>query len=91
MGQDPSAASPAETLGIVGHFEPGQRVQLLGNPIAVTLRGRAVTVLRPDNRDGYHIVHLDTPALFHEANGDVSLLPEIRVAADNLALLPAQR
>ena len=91
MGQNPSPASAAETLEIVGHFEPGQHVQLLGNPVAVTLRGRAGTVLRPDKWDGYYIVHLDTPALYHEANGDVDLLPEIRVAADNLALLPAQR
>ena len=88
MEQDPSSR---ETLEIVDHFKPGQRVQLLGNPVAVTLRGRAGTVLRPDKWDGYYIVQLDTPALYHEANGEVEIVPEIRVAADNLALLASQR
>ena len=88
MVQNPS---PAETPEIVGHFEPGQRVQLLGNPIAVTLKGRTGTIVRPDIWDGYYIVHLDMPALYHAANGEVEILPDIRVAADNLALLPPQR
>jgi hypothetical protein len=88
MAQNPSAA---ETQEIAGQFEPGQRVQLLANPIGVTLGGRTGSVLRPDKWDGYYIVRLDTPALYHASNGEAELLHEIRVAADNLALLPTQR
>ncbi len=86
MVRDPSTA---ETLEIIGHFEAGQRVRLVADPIGVRLEGRTGVVIRPDKWDGYYIIHLDTPALYRGGNGEVELLHDIRVAADNLELLPA--
>jgi len=69
------------------NMQPGMRVELTGNPTAVTLRGRTGTVVREDEDEDYVIVELDTPALYRHINGEVEELPEIVVMTDNLRVL----
>lgn len=69
------------------NVQPGMRVELTGNPTAVTLRGRMGTVVREDEDEDYVIVELDTPALYRHINGEVEELPEIVVRTDNLRVL----
>jgi hypothetical protein len=65
----------------------GMRVRLRAPSPLVELRSDTGTVLRPDEWDGYYIVSLDRPALYHEGDGRVRELPEIAEAADNLEVL----
>jgi hypothetical protein len=60
----------------------GERVELRGNPIGVTLAARTGTIARADVWDGYWIVRLDAPA----RGEDGAELRELREAADNLRL-----
>lgn len=69
-------------------WAPGTRVELTGSPTAVTLRSRTGRIVREDAEDDdYLIVRLDTPALYHHANGETEELSEIAVMSDNLHAL----
>ena len=50
----------------------------------VTLRSKLGRIVRPDVWDGYYVVRLDQPALYHGADGSAQELKEIREAADYL-------
>jgi hypothetical protein len=65
----------------------GTRVRLRAPSPIVELRSDTGTVIRPDTWDGYYIVRLDQPALYHEGDGQVRELPEIAEAADNMDVL----
>lgn len=78
-------------MAVIDRPKRGQRVELEGNPIGVTLTARTGMIVRPDDEwDGYYIVRLDAPAVYHHANGETETLLEIREAADNLQLLAGQ-
>ena len=66
----------------------GSRVEIVGDPIQVTLRSRRGTVVRPDQWADCYIIELDEPAIYHGLNGSDEDLPEIREAAHNLIVLP---
>jgi hypothetical protein len=71
-------------------LRPGVRVQVRGKPMNVTLRGGAGRIARADEYEGYYVVTLDTPALYHD--GDITEeLPEIVESADNLDVLDADQ
>jgi hypothetical protein len=44
-------------------------------------------VVRPDVYDGYYVIHLDVPAIYHRADGSTEELEEIVESHDNLAIL----
>jgi hypothetical protein len=67
---------------------PGTRVRLVAVPFQVTLRTDIGTVLRPDRWQGYYIVHLDQPAIFHDDVEPAEELTEIAEHVDNLEVLP---
>jgi hypothetical protein len=85
MTETTVAWTPEEWLA---HQEPlllGARVRLRGEPVAVTLRSAVGTIEAPDpDLEGYYFVRLDTPALYHRADGTEESLPVIREAWDNL-------
>ncbi len=65
----------------------GTRVRLKSASHVITLRSNTGCIVRPDRWDGYYIVHLDKPALYHEPDGRVLELEEIREDADNMEVL----
>jgi hypothetical protein len=77
--------TPEEWLA---HHRPlgvGTRVRLRTEPIAVTLHGVTGTIQAPDpDLEGYYLVRLDTPGVYHRADGATEPLPIIREAWDNL-------
>jgi hypothetical protein len=65
---------------------PGTRVYLLGKPIGIAMFCDSGTVAGPDeDNDGYCIVHLDVPGVYHGNLGYSDPCPDIREAWDNLA------
>jgi hypothetical protein len=66
----------------------GARVRWRAPSPLVELRADTGRVVRPDEWDGYYIVHLDQPALYHERDGQVRELVEIAEAGDNMDVLP---
>lgn len=64
-------------------FSPGMRVRLDGAPINTTLTTSLGTVIAEDRWDTY-IVRLDSPAIYHNADGTEQRLDEIRVLSFNL-------
>ncbi len=68
-------------------LKPGTRVRLKGDVVGVTLRDPHGSVVRPDMYDGYYVVRLDSPALYHLADGTIEDLPELVEAIDNLIVL----
>jgi hypothetical protein len=68
-------------------LNPGARVSIRGKPIGVTLTSATGTIVKADEWDGYYIIHLDVPALYHHADGRTELLQDIREAGDNLIVL----
>jgi hypothetical protein len=65
----------------------GTRVRILGDIVATTLRDPRGVVVRPDVYDGYYVIHLDVPAIYHRADGSTEELEEIVESHDNLAIL----
>jgi len=65
----------------------GTRVRLRSPSRMVVLRSKLGHIARPDVWDGYYIVRLDEPALYHESAGSVQELTEIREAGDNLEIV----
>jgi len=74
---------------VINRLRPGQRVELEGDPIGLTLTKRTGRVVREDDWEGYYIVRLDAPALYRDATRKPLL--EIREAEDNLHALFEQR
>ena len=68
-------------------LKPGTRVRLAGDVVGVTLRSPHGSVVRPDMYDGYYIVRLDSPAIYHHADGTTDDLHELVEAIDNLIVL----
>lgn len=71
-------------------LQPGTRVQVRGEPIGVTLRNFTGEIVRPDKWEGYYIIRLDAPAIYHHADGSVQDLWEIREDAENLRVIPEE-
>jgi hypothetical protein len=69
-------------------LEPGVRVRLRGRGASFTLTADTGTVVGPDPFNlGYYIVRLDSPAVYHRADGGTEPLPELVEADDNLFVL----
>jgi hypothetical protein len=68
-------------------LKPGTRVRLAGDVVGVTLRDTLGSVVRPDLYDGYYIVRLDSPAIFHHADGSTEDIDELVEAFDNLTIV----
>lgn len=68
---------------------PGTRVRICGKPIGVTLNRSTGTVVEPDVWEGYYIIRLDVPALYHHADGREERIQTLREASDNLSILPS--
>ncbi len=68
----------------------GTRVCLRSPSRLVTLRSNLGRIARPDVWDGYYIVELDQPAIYHEADGSSQELTEIREAVDNLDVVSSE-
>ncbi len=77
-------------MAVVDRPRPGQRVELQGDPIGVTLTTRTGMVVREDEWEGYYILRLDNPAIYHHPNGETEPLFEIREAEDNFRPLSEQ-
>ena len=79
----------ADTYG-TEQFAPGVRVRLRGDGGSFKLGSADTgTVIGPDPaNEGYYLVRLDAPAIYYRADGGTEPLPEIRVADDNLFVLP---
>ena len=75
-------------MTVLDRPRPGQRVELQGNPIGVTLTVRTGQIIREDEWGGYYIVRLDGPAYYHHPNGEREVLLELREAEDNFRPLP---
>jgi len=69
----------------------GTRVRLRSASHLVELRSDLGRVVRADIWDGYYIVRLDQPALYHDPNGSTEELTEIREAADNMDVLAGEK
>jgi hypothetical protein len=65
----------------------GTRVRLRAPSSLVELRSPLGRIVRPDVWDGYYIVHLDRPAVYHASDGSTQELDEIREAADNMDIV----
>ena len=65
----------------------GTRVRLRAPSSFVELRSALGRIVRPDEWDGYYIVRLDRPALYHAPDGSTQELDEIREAADNMDIV----
>jgi len=77
-----------ETLIDDADFAPGARVSIHGKPVGVTLNSTTGTIVKADEWDGYYIVRLDIPAIYHCADGRTESIQDIREAGDNLTVLP---
>lgn len=89
MGFEYPSESDAQPVSVSGDLRSGTRVMLRGNPVGTTLRSRTGYVVGPDSIwDGFFIVHLDQPAIYHQANGETEELAEVREGFDNLIILP---
>ena len=64
----------------------GTRVRLDGDVVGVTLGDRNGCVIRPDLYDGYYVVRLDSPAVYHHADGTVEEIQELVESIDNLSI-----
>jgi hypothetical protein len=62
----------------------GTRVRLRAPSPLVELQSALGRIARPDVWDGYYIVRLDRPALYHASDGSTQKLDEVREAADNM-------
>ena len=67
-------------------FSPGMRVRLDGAPINTTLTTPVGTIIAEDAWDTY-IIHLDSPAIYHNEDGTERSLTELRVLSFNLTPL----
>jgi hypothetical protein len=45
--------------------------------------------VRPDGWEGYYVIHLDQPAIYHQPDGSVRDLPEIVELEDNFDIIDA--
>lgn len=68
-------------------LSPGMRVRLNGAPTNTTLTTPLGTVVSEDRWDTY-IVHLDSPAIYHNEDGTEQRLDEIRTLSFNLIPIP---
>lgn len=78
-------------MAISVSLKPGTRVRLAGDVVGVTLRDATGSVVRPDIYAGYYVVRLDSPAVFHHADGMTEDLHELVEALDNLIVLEPVR
>jgi hypothetical protein len=67
-------------------FSPGMRVRLDGAPINTTLTTPVGTIIAEDAWDT-SIIHLDSPAIYHNEDGTERSLAELRVLSFNLTPL----
>lgn len=74
-------------MAISVSLKPGTRVRLAGDVVGVMLRDAIGSVVRPDMYAGYYVVRLDSPAVFHHADGTTEDLYELVEALDNLIVL----
>ncbi len=81
--------SDTETIIDDADFTPGVRVSIRGKPLGVTLNSRTGTIIKADEWDGYYIIHLDIPAIYHCADGRTESIEDLREAGDNLTILPS--
>jgi hypothetical protein len=73
-------------------LRPGTRVVIHGEPSGITLQSHTGTIVGPDPLwEGYSIMRLDIPALYHRPDGQVETLPEIREDDENLDLLSSRQ
>ncbi|HEY7907968.1 MAG TPA: hypothetical protein VIC60_03800 [Thermomicrobiales bacterium] len=66
---------------------PGTRVQITAKPIGVTLASSTGVIVNKSKWEGYYLVRLDKPAIYHKADGTDESIDEIVEAPDNFALL----
>ena len=67
----------------------GTRVRLLSASHIVDLRSPTGSVVRADEWDGYYVIRLDQPAIYHNPDGTTRDLPEIVELIDNMAIVEA--
>jgi len=77
--------STAPTVNV----QPGTRVELIGEPIGVTLNESTGVIVGPSQWEGYVVVRLDRPGIYHNADGTDEPIDEIVEAPDNLSF-PSQ-
>lgn len=77
-----------ETIIDDADLAPGTRVSIRGKPIGVALDTTTGTIVKADEWDGYYLIHLDVPAIYHYADGRTESIQDIREAGDNLTVLP---
>lgn len=76
-----------EDMAVEHRLAVGTRVKLRSASHLVDLRSPFGEVVRPDEYEGYYVVRLDCPALYHQADGTTRELPEIVEMADNMVPL----
>ena len=67
--------------------QPGMRVEFIGEPIGVTLEDPTGVIVGPSRWEGYVVVRLDKPGIYHNADGTDEPIDEIVEAPDNLTFL----
>lgn len=66
---------------------PGTPVRITAKPIGVTLVRPTGVIVGPSKWEGYYLVRLDEPAIYHRGDGTDEPLAEIVEAPDNFAVL----
>ncbi|MGI8687910.1 MAG: hypothetical protein ACR2M3_04950 [Thermomicrobiales bacterium] len=69
---------------------PGSRIQITAKPIGVTLTLPTGVVIGPSEWEGYYVIRLDAPAIYHHADGTDEAFEELVEAFDNFAVLTPQ-
>lgn len=71
--------------------QPGMRVELMDEPIGVTLSSLTGEVVGPSRWEGFVVVRLDKPGVYHNADGTDEPIEEIVEAPDNLTVLSRKK
>jgi len=79
--------SSAPTIDV----QPGTRVELMDEPIGVTLSSLTGEVVGPSRWEGFVVVRLDKPGVYHNADGTDEPIDEIVEAPDNLTVLSGKK
>jgi len=69
---------------------PGSRIRITAKPIGVTLTLPTGVVIGPSEWEGYYVIRLDAPAVYHHADGTDEAFEELVEAFDNFAVLTPQ-
>jgi len=69
---------------------PGSRIRVTAKPIGVTLTLPTGVVIGPSEWEGYYVIRLDAPAVYHRADGADEAFEELVEAFDNFAVLTPQ-